>query len=70
MAKYIQARSVIQVSPHPAQAIKEENNFLVSLPTLSNQDRELHKVAVLSAHECTISKILLFASLPASYMVK
>ena len=35
------------VSPPPAHAVKEKR--LVSLSTLSNQDRELHKEAVLSA---------------------
>ena len=55
-------------SPHlsfpllmPAHAVKEKRHFLVSLPTLSNQDRELNKEAVLSAHEYTESRILLFA---------
>ena len=32
-------------------AVKEKIHFLVSLPALSNQDRELHKEAVLSASE-------------------
>lgn len=31
--------------------MNEETNLLVSLPTLSNQERELHKEAVLSACE-------------------
>lgn len=35
--------------------------FLVSLPTLSNPDREHGKEAVLSAHEHAESRILLFA---------
>ena len=30
------------------------------IPNLSNQDRELQKQAILSAHECTESGILLF----------
>ena len=34
----------------PAHVIEEKLIFLVSLPTLSNQDRELHKEAVLSVY--------------------
>lgn len=34
--------------------------FLVSLPTLSNPDREHGKEAVLSAHEHAESRVLLF----------
>ena len=33
---------------------KDGGHFLVSLPTLSNQDRELHKEAFLSACECAV----------------
>ena len=41
--------SVTHVSPSPAHVVKEKRNVLLSLPTLSNQDRELHKDMVLSA---------------------
>ena len=41
--------SVAHVSPPPTHAVKEKMNVLVSLPSLSNQDREHHKEAVLSA---------------------
>ena len=41
--------------------------MLVSLPTLSNQDRELQKEVVLSACEHADSRILLFAALSCSY---
>ena len=43
--------TVTHVSPPHAHVVKEERNVPVSLPTLSNQDRELHKDAVLSAVE-------------------
>lgn len=36
-------------SPPPARAVKERRHFLVSRPTLPNQDRDLNKGAVLSA---------------------
>ena len=52
--------SVAHVSSSLAHAVKEKRNVLVSLLTLSSQDRELHKVAVLSAHEHTERTILLF----------
>ena len=39
-----------------------KRHFLVCLPTLSNQDRELHKEAVLTAHERAKSRVLLFAA--------
>ena len=39
-------------------AVKEKIHFLVSLPTLSNQDRELCKEAVLSAHDQAESRVL------------
>ena len=41
--------SVIHPSPLLANAVKDKTHFLVSLPTLSNQDRELHEEAVLFA---------------------
>ena len=51
-----------QVSPPPAHAVQEKIHFLISLPTLSNQDRDLHKGVLLSAPEYTESSILLFAA--------
>lgn len=47
--------------------MNEETNLLVSLPTLSNQERELHKEAVLSACECAESGIHLFAAVSGDY---
>lgn len=35
--------------PLPTNAVKEKRRFFVSLPTLSNQEKELHKEAVLPA---------------------
>ena len=54
--------SVIHVSPPPLMQETEKIHFLVSLPTLSNQDRELHKEVALSANEHAESRILLFAT--------
>ena len=48
---------------------KEKINVVVSLPTLSNQDGELHKEAVLSAHEGAGSRMLLFATMDGDYRV-
>ena len=50
-------------SPPSTHAAKEKIHVLVSLPTLSSQDRELQKEAVLSVHGCTESRILLSAAL-------
>lgn len=58
ISRYFTSTSLIQnvwlithVSLDLAHVVKEETHFLVSLPTLSNQERELHKEAVLSACE-------------------
>ena len=59
--------SVTHVSPPTAHVVKEKMTFLVSLSTLSNLDRELHKAAVLSAREHTESWILLFAAMSGDY---
>ena len=46
-----------------ATTVTEWSVTLLSLPTLSNQDRELHKEAVFSAHELAERRILLFAAI-------
>lgn len=40
---------MVGLPPPPAHAVDEKIHFLVSLSTLSNQCRELHQEAVLSA---------------------
>ena len=46
-----------------AHAVKEKKDFLLSLPTLSNQDRELKKEVVWIARGCAESRTLLFLHL-------
>ena len=48
-ALYSSVWSLSQVFPPSACSVKVKLHFRVSLPTLSNQDRELNKEAVLSA---------------------
>ena len=55
--------SVTQVSSPPAHAVKEKRNVLVSLLTLSNQDREFNNEVALSAHEHTKIRMLPLAAL-------
>lgn len=45
-------RSVTHVSPPPARAVKKNKKYilLVSLPPLSNQDREIYEEVALSTH--------------------
>ena len=53
--------------PINAHAEKKKLDFLVFLPTPPNHDKELHKEAVLSAHEHAESRILLFAAMSGDY---
>ena len=53
------------VSPPPV--VIEKRRCLISLPTLSNQDRELHKEAGLSFCKCAEGRILLVAAVAADY---
>lgn len=53
---------ITHIFPAPARAVKGKRNVLVSLSTLSNQNRELYKDVVLSVHECTESRTILFAA--------
>lgn len=54
-------------SPPSTRAVEEKIHVLVSLPILSNQERELQKEAVLSPRGCTESRILQFAALSRDY---
>lgn len=58
------------VSPHPARALKEKIHLMVALPKLSNQDRELHKEEVLSAHAHIESRSLLVAAMSRNCHLK
>ena len=53
---------ITHIFPPPARAVKGKRNVLVSLSTLSNQNRELYKEVVLSVRECAESRTLLLAS--------
>ena len=55
------------MSSNPAHLVKQKEIVLVSLPTLSNQDRELYNKEVLSGCECSESRILLFGAVSGDY---